>query len=118
MLWFPGTATAWVVAGSSCPGVGYQYISTADGGATWTDWAPSPLPGHAAFADAHNGMSWWDWGVRVTRDAGATWLWTGRAPTDGGALRSVHVLDADHAWVLGHRDCRDSGAAFVARWVP
>jgi hypothetical protein len=117
-LWLPGTAEAWVVASSSCPGVGTQYIRSADGGESWTEWARSTFPGRVAFADARNGMGWWDSGVWSTRDAGATWRYTGRAPGAAASLRSVHVLDADHAWVLGHPDCRFDGTAYVARWVP
>jgi hypothetical protein len=118
VLWVPGTDAALVVGSSSCPGTGRQFIATTDGGLTWSDWAPSPLPGRAAFADAAHAASWWDWGVRMSRDGAASWLYTGHAPAAGAGMRTVHVLDAEHAWALGHPDCRSSGAALVARWVP
>jgi photosystem II stability/assembly factor-like uncharacterized protein len=118
VLWRPGTDTAWVVGSSSCPGTGYQHIVTTDGGQTWSDWAPSPLPGHAVFADSTHAVSWWDWGVRMSHDAAMSWVFTGHAPAAGAGMRTVHVLDAEHAWVLGHPECRDSGAALVSRWVP
>lgn len=118
VIWFPGTDDAWVIASTSCPGLGMRSISTTDGGQTWSAWGPSPVPGRGAFADARRGMAWWDWGVRSTDDGGTTWRYTGHAPSASGSLRSVHVLDADHAWVLGHPDCRESGAAYVARWAP
>jgi hypothetical protein len=118
VLWRPGTDAAWVVGSSSCPGTGTQSIATTDGGLTWSDWAPSPLPGRAAFADATHAVSWWDWGVRMSRDGAATWVYTGHAPAAGAGMRTLHVLDAEHAWALGHPDCRSSGAALVARWVP
>jgi hypothetical protein len=107
-----------VIAASSCPGFGHKYIETTDGGQTWTDWAPSPIGGRVAFADASHGVTWWDSGVWTTSDATATWLFTGHAPGGGAAMRTVDLLDRDHLWVLGHPDCRTSSAAYVARWVP
>ncbi len=118
VLWMPGTDTAFVVGSSSCPGTGYQYIVTTDGGQTWSDWAPSPFPGHAVFTDSTHALSWWDWGVRMSHDAATSWVFTGHAPAGGAQMRTVHALDAEHAWVLGNPDCRYSGDALVSRWVP
>jgi IPT/TIG domain/Carboxypeptidase regulatory-like domain len=118
VLWFPGTDTAWVIASSSCPGIPTQHIVTSDGGETWTDWAPSPITGRVSFTDADHGVTWWDSGVWMTRDAAASWRFTGHAPAGGAGMRTVHMLDPDHLWALGHPDCRYSSAAYVARWVP
>jgi photosystem II stability/assembly factor-like uncharacterized protein len=116
--WVPGTLTAHVVGDSSCVGTPRQHMVTQDGGDTWSEWGPSPWSGRTAFADASNVVTWWDSGVFLSSDAGATWRYTGHAPSAGGALRTVQVLDAEHMWVLGAPDCRESSVAYVARWVP
>jgi photosystem II stability/assembly factor-like uncharacterized protein len=118
VLWLPGTDTAWVTSSTSCPGGGAQHIVTTDGGQTWTDWSPTPFTGKIAFADATHGAGWWDSGVWMTRDAGSGWIFTGHAPAAGAGMRTVQVLDADHAWAIGHPDCRYSSVAYVSRWVP
>ena len=95
-----------------------QYRVTYDGGLHWTDWQRDPLPGRTVFTGTQGAVSWWDWGVRTSDDATATWRFTGRAPSASGALRTVEVLGPDRMWALGHPDCRESGVAYVARWVP